>query len=276
MNIGLLHPGEMGASLGAVLTKAGHEVLYVASGRSSATRERAVQAGLRDAGSLPALLEQVGVVLSVCPPSAALDVATDVMQAGFGGLYLDANAIAPQSALEIAALVQAGQATYVDGGIIGAPVRAPGQTCLYLSGAAAPVVADLFAGSMLKTRVLGEALQAASALKMAYAAWSKGSAALLLASRALARAAGVEEALVQEWQDSSPELLVRVERAATSSAKKGWRWVGEMEEIASSLRQHDLPDGFHMAAAEVFRRLEGFKDAGSNLDAVLEALVAGK
>jgi 3-hydroxyisobutyrate dehydrogenase-like beta-hydroxyacid dehydrogenase len=276
MKIGLLHPGEMGASIGAVLTKAGHQVLYVASGRSSGTRERAVQAGLHDAGSLPALLEQVGVVLSICPPSAALDVATDVMQAGFRGLYVDANAIAPHSAVEIADLVQAGQATYVDGGIIGAPVRAPAQTCLYLSGAAAPMVADLFAGSMLKTRVLGETLHAASALKMAYAAWSKGSAALLLTSMALARAAGVEEALAQEWQDSSSELLVRVERAAASSAKKGWRWVGEMEEIASSLREHDLPDGFHVAAAEVFRRLEGFKDAGSNLDAVLEALVAGK
>jgi 3-hydroxyisobutyrate dehydrogenase-like beta-hydroxyacid dehydrogenase len=275
MKIGLLHPGEMGASIGAVLTKTGHEVLYLASGRSSATRNRAVQAGLYDAGLLPDLVGQVEVLFSICPPSAALEVATSVMQVGFAGMYVDANAIAPQSAVQVAAVVQAGQATYVDGGIIGPPVREAGQTRLYLSGAKAPLVAGLFENTILETPILGEALQAASALKMAYAAWSKGSAALLLASRALARAAGVEAALVQEWQDSSPELLTRIERAANSSAKKGWRWVGEMEEIALSMEQHNLPDGFHLGAAEVFRRLEGFKDADSSLDGVLEALVLG-
>ncbi len=268
MKIGLLHPGEMGASLGAVLTKAGHTVFYLASGRSVATRKRAAKAGLQDAGSLATLLEQVEVLFSVCPPSAALAVASTVMQLGFHGVYVDANAIAPSTALQIAALVP----NYVDGGIIGAPIQENSQTRLYLSGQAAPMVAELFEGSILKTRVLGEALQAASALKMAYAAWSKGSAALLLTSMALARAAGVEGALVQEWQNSSPELLTRVEKAAKSSAKKGWRWVGEMNEIALSMQAHDLPDGFHLAAAEVLSRLEDFKDSEAKLETMLDVI----
>jgi 3-hydroxyisobutyrate dehydrogenase-like beta-hydroxyacid dehydrogenase len=214
MNIGLVHPGEMGASVGAALRHVGHDVFCVASGRSNATRERAFKAGLSDAGSLNTLVEQTEVLFSICPPSAALEMANTVLQLGFGGIYVDANAIAPKTALTIATRVEAGNARYVDGGIIGAPVALGSQTCLYLSGLAAPMVAELFQGSMLKTVVLDQAPVAASALKMAYAAWSKGSAALLLSSLALARASGVEAALLQEWQDSSPELLLRVERAA--------------------------------------------------------------
>jgi 3-hydroxyisobutyrate dehydrogenase-like beta-hydroxyacid dehydrogenase len=273
MKIGVLHPGEMGASIGAALHNSGHEVFYVAIGRSSATRERAATAGLQEVISLTVLLEQVDVVFSICPPHAALELARTVMGIGFTRAYVDANAIAPDTTLSMAAMVQAGGAEFVDGGIIGPPLQQANQTRLYLSGKAAPSIAALFENSMLETVVLGEALQAASALKMAYAAWSKGSAALLLASQALARASGVQDALRKEWQDSSPELITRVERAAMSSAKKGWRWTGVMQEIALSMAAQDLPNGFHLAAAEVFARLEGFKDSQASLDTVLDALI---
>ncbi len=272
MKIGVLHPGEMGASIGAALHESGHEVFYVAIGRSSATRKRAAKAGLEDAGSLQAMLEKIEVLFSICPPSAALEVASTVMKTGFNGVYVDANAIAPSTALQIAALVP----NYVDGGVIGAPIQEKSQTRLYLSGQAAPMIAGLFADSILETRVLGEVSQAASTLKMAYAAWSKGSAALLLNSMALARASGVEEALIQEWRDSSPELIPRIERAAKSSAKKGWRWIGEMNEIALSMQAHELPNGFHDAAAEVFTRLQDFKNSKAELETVLDALIRHK
>ena len=95
---------------------------------------------------------------------------------------------------------------------------------------------------------------AASALKMAYAAWTKGSAALLLSALASARATGVEEALRAEWKRSLPELGARSERAADSAAAKGWRWVGEMNEIAATFAAAGLPPGFHEAAAEMFDR----------------------
>ena len=112
----------------------------------------------------------------------------------------------------------------------------------------------MFDGTAVDARVIGDGIWAASTIKMAYAAWTKGTAALLLAARALARAEGVEAALLAEWAMSQPSLADRSRSAADSAATKGWRWVAEMEEIAASMAAAGLPDGFHQAAAEIFRR----------------------
>jgi 3-hydroxyisobutyrate dehydrogenase-like beta-hydroxyacid dehydrogenase len=252
--IGLIQPGEMGAAIGALLTGRGGEVLWASGGRSQETARRAESAGLIDVGSLEELTARSEVVLSVCPPHAALGVARTVAGGGFGGLYLDANAVSPSTTRAVGQAVEAGGATFVDGGIVGPPPRAAGSTRLYLSGAAASRVAEVFEGTELEPVVLADELGVASALKMAYAAWTKGSAALLLAALASARAEGVEQALRQEWELSQPGLLQRTERAAAAAATKGWRWVGEMEEIAATLAASDLPEGFHRAAAEMFSR----------------------
>ena len=253
--IGLLHPGEMGAAVGAALRDRGHRVLWASEGRSRETRERAEQAGLEDAGTVEQVVRSSEVILSICPPHAALEVAGSV--AGFRGVFADANAIAPNTAREVAAVVAAGGAESVDGGIVGPPPHAGGTTRLYLSGSEAEPVAALFAGSTLDARVLPGEVGTASALKLAYAAWTKGTAALLLAIEELARAEGVEAPLHEEWRVSLPELPERSERAARSAAAKGWRWVGEMEEIAAAFDAAGLPDGFHRAAAEVFRSSAG-------------------
>ena len=97
---------------------------------------------------------------------------------------------------------------------------------------------------------------------MAYAAWTKGSAALLLAARALARAEGVEDVLLAEWGISQPGLEARSARAAGAAAAKGWRWIAEMEEIAATMAAADLPGGFHQAAAEIYRRFSPADRAG--------------
>jgi 3-hydroxyisobutyrate dehydrogenase-like beta-hydroxyacid dehydrogenase len=241
--VGVLHPGEMGAAVGAVLRDRGHRVVWASASRSEATRARAEEAGLEDVCSLEAVAES-DFVLSICPPHAALDVAGQLES--FDGVYVDANAVSPRTAARVGELVD----RFVDGGIVGSPPREAGTTRLYLSGGEAPAVAELFAGSVLDARVVS----AASAVKMAYAAWTKGSAALLLAVRDLARAEGIEETLLEEWALSIPELPERSERAARSAEKKGWRWVGEMEEIAATFEAAGLPGGFHQAAAEVFRR----------------------
>jgi 3-hydroxyisobutyrate dehydrogenase-like beta-hydroxyacid dehydrogenase len=239
--VGLLHPGEMGAAVGAVLRGQGIRVLWASEGRSEETRARAEAAGLEDAGSVGALADS-DAVFSICPPHAALDVARS---AGFGGVYVDANVVSPATAAEVGAAVR----TFVDGGIVGSPPREPGATRLYLSGERAADVAELFAGSALDARVVSNA----SAVKMAYAAWTKGTAAMLLAIRELARREGVEETLLTEWELSLPGLLDRYERADHSAAAKGWRWVAEMEEIAATFEADGLPGGFHRAAAEVYR-----------------------
>jgi 3-hydroxyisobutyrate dehydrogenase-like beta-hydroxyacid dehydrogenase len=262
--IGLLHPGEMGAAVGRCLTGAGHTVLWASEGRGPESAARARAAGLSDAGTAAEVAERADVILSICPPHAALDTAWAVQ--GFGGLYVDANAIAPATAREVALMVEEGGATYIDGGIIGLPpppTRLPdpphspfmaGGTRLYLSGAEAGTVRRLFDGTSLDARVTGAGPWSASAVKMAYASWTKGTAALVLTARALARAEGVEDVLLAEWALSQPSLADRSSGAARAAATKGWRWVAEMEEIAASMIAVGLPDGFHQAAAEIFRR----------------------
>src|SRR3954447_4547101 len=133
--IGLLHPGEMGAALGARLHERGHDVLWVGDRRSAATRERAEAAGLRDAGTLAALRDAADLVLSVCPPHAALDVARAV--AGYRVVFVDANAIAPATVRAVRRVVEDAGGRLVDGGIVGPPPTREGTTRLYLSGAEA-------------------------------------------------------------------------------------------------------------------------------------------
>lgn len=245
MRVGLLHPGEMGAAIGAVLVEQGHEVLWRSDGRSATTAERAAAARLTGVDDF----DTAEVIVSVCPPHAALDVARSVQ--GARALVIDANAVSPMTAAQIGELI--GE-RWVDGGIVGPPPHRAGTTRLYLSGVHAAEAARLFEGTRLEPVVLTGSPVAASALKMAYAAWTKGSAALLLAALGSAQSNGVEDALRTEWSRSQPGLDARWQHAADAAAAKGWRWVGEMNEIAMTFAAGGLPSGFHEAAAEMFER----------------------
>jgi len=266
MATGFLHPGAMGASLAAVCHG---PRLWCGDGRSEASKARATAASLEDVGSLAALSKRADVIVSVCPPAAAADVAQAVAAAGFDGVYVDVNAISPATAREIGKRFS----RFVDGGVVGPPVTAAGTTRLYLSGDAAPEVAKLWSGTWLETRVVDGGPGAASAVKICFAAWTKGTAALLLAIRALAVAEGVGDSLLDEWATSNPALLQQAERAAAGNAPKAWRFAGELDEIAASFAAQGLPDGFGRAAADVYQRLANFKDAqGTTLNQVIEAL----
>ena len=255
MRIGLLHPGEMGAAIGAVLVERGHEVLWLPHRRSEATERRAAAAGLTSVETLAG----AEVIFSVCPPHAALDVARSLR--GTGALVIDANAVSPATAHQIGELIGD---RWADGGIVGPPPRREGTTRLYLSGQHAAEAALLFEGTRLEPVVLAGSPVAASALKMAYAAWTKGSAALLLAVLGTARETGVEEALRAEWRRSLPDLEDRCQSASDSAAAKGWRWVGEMEEIAATFAAAGFPAGFHEAAAEMFDRAAAARRAAAS------------
>jgi len=261
--IGVLHPGEMGVTVGASARASGLRVLWASEGRSAQTRERAAAAGLEDAKTLASLCAASGVILSVCPPHSALDLARAVAAQGFSGLYVDGNAVSPGTARDIGRTIERGGATFVDGGIIGPPARARGTTRLYLSGEQAGPIARLFAQGPLEAIAMDGGPGAASALKMAYAAYTKGTAALLVSIRALAIQAGVDQALLDEWALSQKDLGARSERAAGETARKAWRFTGEMAEIAATFDDAGLPDGFFRAAAEVYESLAGYKDAPS-------------
>jgi 3-hydroxyisobutyrate dehydrogenase-like beta-hydroxyacid dehydrogenase len=224
---------------------------------------------MEDVGSLETLAKRADVIISVCPPGAAAEVADAVSSAGFDGIYVDVNAISPATARSIGEQFR----RFVDGGVVGPPVRSAGSTRLYLSGEHADDVAGLWADTPLGTRVVEGGAGAASAVKVCFAAWTKGTAALLLAIRALAVAEGVEDALLAEWAISMPDLAEQSERAALGNAPKAWRFAGELDEIAATFAADGLPDGFGRAAADVYERLAGFKDTnGTTLHAVIQAI----
>lgn len=265
---GILHPGAMGATVAAACAGT---VLWAGKGRSAATRTRAADAGLTDIDDIASMVSAADIVISVCPPHGALALADAVAGAGFEGCYVDANAVSPATARSIAARFE----NFVDGGLIGPPAIRPGTTRLYLSGPGADRVAARFEGSALEPRVLdGGGPGTASALKMAYASWTKGTSALLAAVAAMAAAEGVAEDLLTEWGLSLPGVAERLAGTASEVAPKAWRWTGEMDEIAATFAEAGLPDGFHRAAGEVYRRLGAFKDSpGTTVEEMLEALL---
>jgi 3-hydroxyisobutyrate dehydrogenase-like beta-hydroxyacid dehydrogenase len=197
-----------------------------------------------------------------------------VLEQGFKGYYLDANAISPQHAIQLGQKLEAHGIRFIDGGIIGGPAWKPNETFLYLSGVESERIAACFTNGPLTTKIIGIDIGKASALKMCYAAYSKGTTALLAGILAAAESLGVRNELSQQWEwdeaGFSEQLNGRVRRVTA----KAWRFEGEMHEIARTLHEAGLPGGFHEAAAEVFRRMAGFKDATTipPLEEVLSAL----
>ncbi len=273
--IGILHPGDMGISIAASAKNSGQDVQWASEGRSAQTCARAEQHGLRDARSLAALCVGSDVIVSVCPPHAAEDVAREVIAAGFAGTFVDANAIAPERAQRIATTMARAGIGCVDGGIIGGPAWKPNSTWLYLSGPHAAEIAALFSAGPLETQVLGDEIGTASALKMCYAAYSKGTTALLCAVLAAADQLHVRDALNAQWsRDSLGSDLHNAKRVQGVTAK-AWRFSGEMHEIAGTFRAAGLPGEFHEAAAAIYDRIAPFKGADGlpALDDVLHGLL---
>lgn len=273
--IGVLHPGMMGICVAATVQNSGHDVYWASERRSPQTFTRAEKFKLLDAGSLAALCMKCTTVISVCPPHAAEEVAKQVLAKGFKGVYIDMNAVAPQRTVRIAQAMTAAGIEFVDGGIIGPPVWERSKTWLYLSGKKAMQAAGLFSEGPLEATVVGDDVGRASALKMCYAAYTKGTTALLCAILATAEALGVRGELQTQWSRSWPNFAEQTEERVRNVTAKAWRFVGEMAEIAATFREAGLPGEFHAAAEVTYRRLAGFKDASStpSLDEVLKALI---
>lgn len=272
--IGILHPGEMGISIAASALHSGNQVYWASENRSEMTRKRAEQYHLVELNSFAKLLDTSEIIVSVCPPHAAEDVAGQVAAGGFKGTYLDANAIFPERTKRIGDKLEASGIRFVDGSIIGPPAWKPGDTWLYLSGSEADLIASLFSNGPLETRVIGGEIGKASALKMCYAAYSKGTAALLSAILTAAETMQVRDELYQHWEMDEAGFSEQVNRRVTRVTAKAWRFEGEMREIAATFATAGLPDGFHRAAAEIYHRMADFKDAETPpLDQVLAALL---
>ncbi|MCF3105424.1 DUF1932 domain-containing protein [Streptomyces roseoverticillatus] len=260
--VGILHPGSMGAAVAACAAANATEVLWCSEGRSSASVARAGQFGLTPVTTLTALLDRCDVVISLCPPAVAEDLAEDVAAAGFDGLYVEANAINPERAIRIAGMLGPA-ATVVDGGVVGSPPVHGKSPRLYLSGPPVAVtrLEQLFAGTAVRTKGLGPEIGQASALKLAYAAYQKTSRVLAALATGLAREHGVDQELIDIASRRTASYLSEPEYIAKTAAR-AWRWGPELEEAADMLAAAGLPPEMLRAAASTLARWNDVKDDG--------------
>ena len=259
--IAVVAPGDMGHAVGAVLKSNGLRVVTPLAGRSARTRALAAAAGIEDLGDEVAVVRAADALLAILVPAQAGALAARIAAALHGAgtdlLYVDCNAIAPQTAREVGRTVEDAGARFVDAGIIGSPPRAGAAgTRFYASGAAAAEFAQL-RDYGLDVRVLGARVGDASALKMCYAALTKGTTAIMTELALAAERLGVTEALRAELAASQPEMLARMERGVPAMVPKAHRWVGEMEEIASSFAAVGLTPLTFEGAAELYALVAG-------------------
>ena len=272
--IGILHPGEMGISIAASAINGGAQVFWVSQNRSDKTRSRAEEHGLIETESVFELCETCDIIICVCPPHAAEEVARLAVEGRFQGTYLDANAISPQRAVRIENTMREQNIHFIDGSIIGGPAWKSGETILYLSGKNANVIVNCFKKGPLKTKIIGEEAGKASALKMCYAAYSKGTTALLTAVLATAESLGVRKELYRQWDLDDSDFSKQTNRRIIRVAVKAWRFEGEMQEVESTFHAAGLPGGFHQAAAEVYHRMAGLKKSSTEhtIDEIIDII----
>ncbi|MEU3407513.1 DUF1932 domain-containing protein [Streptomyces sp. NPDC006670] len=260
--VGILHPGSMGAAVAACAATNAAAVVWCAAGRSSASVARAAQFGLTTVATLSELLEESDIVLSLCPPAAAEDLARDVAGHGFAGVYVEANAISPERAQRIAALLEP-DATVVDGGVVGSPPVGSKTPTLYLSGAVSATerIETLFGGTAVRTAVLGTEIGKASALKLAYASFQKTSRVLVALAVGMAREHRVDQELIEVASRRTDSYLSEPQYIAKTAAR-AWRWGPELEEAADALAAAGLPTEMLRAAAATLARWNDAKDDG--------------
>ncbi|MDB5689692.1 MAG: Phosphogluconate dehydrogenase, NAD-binding, putative-like protein [Sphingomonas bacterium] len=255
--VALLSPGAMGSAVGARLVARGATVLTSLAGRGAASAERAGSAGMIDVGD--ADLARADLILSILPPAEAAGLAQRLLPHfaadGPRPLYIDANALSPESKRGIADMLAGAGVAMVDGGIVGPPPRDGGrEPTIYLSGPDAErgrMLADLG----LRIAVLDGPVGAAAALKMCYAAMNKGVVALAVGALLAAERAGAGDALAEEMAASMPDLLARFRRQVPDMYPKAYRWVAEMHEIAAFLGEDAGAAAMFDGAADLFDRI---------------------
>ncbi|WP_435601202.1 DUF1932 domain-containing protein [Streptomyces sp. C10-9-1] len=274
--LGILHPGSMGAAVAAQARRSGAEVLWCPVGRSASSKARAERYGLTPVRALSEMIERADIILSLCPPAAAEDVARDVAACSYDGIFVDGNAVSPATVANISGVVQRPGATVIDGSVIGSPPSDAKGPRLYLSGPAGalPVVARLFEGSTVDARTLPGGIGKASALKLSYSSYQKASRALAAVAYALASDHGVEGELLDIAGGRTTSYLTETAYFPKTAARS-WRWGPEMKEAAHALQEAGLPPDLAEAAATVMERWAGLKDASPDLALVLDELHRG-
>ncbi len=257
--VGILSPGEMGAGVGAALGATGLTVLTCLAGRSPASHERARAAGIEDVPDLATLVERCDLILSILVPARARGVAARVgdaaRSAGADTVLADCNAIAPQTVQAMETDLAGSGVMLVDAGIVGGPPRNGQGPRVYASGSAAHLLGELD-GRGIDVVDVGPEIGKASAVKMCYAAMTKGTTALRTALLVAARRLEVYDELIAEMENSQAAALGAAEQGMRRLPNVAYRWIGEMEEIASTFEHVGVTPDFHTGAAQVFREVD--------------------
>jgi 3-hydroxyisobutyrate dehydrogenase-like beta-hydroxyacid dehydrogenase len=249
----------MGSAVGAVAAGLGHKVITCLDGRSARSHKLAAAAGFVDVAPLEAMVGEADLILSILPPAAALDTARRVAgamgAAGATPVYADCNAISPATARQVGDVIETAGAPFVDGGIVGPAPRSAPATRLYISG---PDCAPLrtLQSDLLDVREIGTEVGRASALKMCYAALTKGSWTLRVALLTAAARLGVADELRHEFEASQSAVYADMRSRTPALPIDAGRWVGEMEEIAATFAAAGVTPDFHRGAAAMFRLLD--------------------
>ncbi|MGV1756245.1 DUF1932 domain-containing protein [Rhizobium sp. A22-96] len=277
MDIAVIGAGAMGSAIARRLVENGAKVLTYLEGRSPATIERAKAAGMEPVGL--DVIAGAGLILSIVPPASAIGVAKQVAaairQRGSKTVFMDCNAISPQTMTQVAAVFGNDCGVVLDGCIIGGPPKS-GQKGpkLYVSGDQANSGAVLSERGLEVRRVDG-AIGAASALKMCYAGINKGVTGLGTAMLLAAIRSGADEALKRELQDSQPDLDAKLVQGIPDMYPKAYRWVAEMEEISEFLGEDDPASLIFRGMAGLYRKMAEDREGGGVLAEQLDGLNKG-
>ena len=278
--IGVVAQGMMGAGVGRRLHESGAEVRTLLTGRTRASAERAKAAGMAAAANERELLSGADFFLSILPPGEAEALAQALAPAlkalDRKPVYVDCNAVSPQTAMRIGEIIAPSGAQFVDGGIIGGPPRPGYSPTIYASGPTAGQTAVLRDWG-IDWRVIDGPIGAASALKMSYAGITKGTTAIASAMLLGAARFGCAEALIAELTESQPEMLARFREGIPRMYDKAYRWVAEMEEIAGFVGEDEAGNQIFSGAADLYDRIaEDFDAAKAETGALTKFLDQGK
>ncbi|MEJ2623738.1 MAG: DUF1932 domain-containing protein [Pseudolabrys sp.] len=275
LTVAIVAAGAMGSGIAGRLAENGVTVLTSLKGRSEASAARARAAGMRDVDARH--LVEADIFLSIVPPGEALATAKRfapvIAAASRKPVYADCNAVSPDTAASIAAVIAETGAPVADAGIIGPPPK-PGSsnTKLYVSGPAAGELAVLNDYGLI-VRALDGPLTAASALKMSYAGITKGFTALGAAMLLAATRGGAAEALNAELTESRSDLLGFLSRMIPAMYPKAYRFVDELDEIAAFVGKDRPESEMLSAAARLYERIaedfEGDRQEVAALDTFL-------
>ena len=257
--VAILSPGAMGHAVGRVLAEHGVDIMTCLAGRSERTHRLASAAGFTEMPTLEDLVCEADLVLSILVPGDAEAIACQLAGAlkatGAQPYIADCNAISPMRSAKIETIIQSAGGRFIDASIIGPP---PGQGApprFYVSGIHAEVMLPLD-GKGIVVKSLGETIGRASGIKMCYAALTKGTSTLQVALLTAAESMGLTEELRQELAYSQAAALQSMESTIPRLPSNAHRWVGEMEEIASTFAQVGVTSHFHLGAAAIYRLLQ--------------------